>query len=1287
MIKTSFLRLCIYILMTGWLLMFSVPMSRAASQDNNVEWGINDVRHDTRDLTYRNPFGAVPTGTAITIRMRVRSFDLTSMNLYVWNAHGGDLTLPMSWQYNVDCPDTPGPDLSCDIWAATIPASATTSPRILYYKFQLVDGTDSDWYVDDHAHNSYDHEDRFENGTGIMVDENDSTVINNSFNITVYNASAYATHLDSWASNAVIYQIMPDRFRNGDPTNDQWVYNDVYGNPVTLHATWHEAPEDARVTNQWSRDFFGGDLQGVMDELDYLEWLGVTAIYFNPIFNSPSNHGYDTTDYLNINPRYGNNALFQQFATEAESRGIKIILDGVFNHTGSDSRYFDRYSRWDANGNPSLGNDGSGACEAASSSFASFYQFLGAPFTGPCYGGRRYESWWGYDTLPNLVDWVASNSVRDYVFDVNNDGTNGVTSGMAVIQYWYSLGADGWRFDVADEIPHSFWSQFRTQVKNNDNLNGPLYSEVWFEAQPWLFGDQLDSTMNYRYRKAVLGFLIDSTWTDNDNNGDQTMYYLPPSSFDYVLNSIREDYPAPAWYAMMNLMGSHDTNRALFVLREKSSDLTTALKKMQMMAALQFTYPGAPTVYYGDEVGLGARDYGGYANWGAGKTVTGIIQDDPYNRHPMVWSYDNYSFDSSDGALPSGLPNTDLQHYYRTLALARRNYEVLRTGDLWTITIRDDLQTYGYVRFDTVTGQCAIAFFNRDLNNTRNITNNSDFPLPAVCTGTFYDILPDNGVNNATGWTVSGSSITVTGVLPLTSVLLVKPMDNPNTTPVVSVFPPMGIAFTAGDNSIATSASTPVTVTLNTLQDMPISAGESVSFTLVSGGGSLSATSATTNSSGEATVNYNAPSMPTTALIRASIVSHDGKSYDTLFTVHVGLDNGADTSGLDNLVANIGPERVGNLSPIGITMTKYGNSQVAMSVSAFTENPYDGPPASSLRSSVVQATLASATGVSAVDLVVKYTHGASENSYNLWWWNGTYWQTVADTIRDTTADTIRFRVTNSTTPNLSNLVGGAVFFVNVAPQFQLNFASNQIGLNATTVLNITIDNSDLSGLSNVGFTLNLPSGLVVATPPNASNPCAGGTFSPIGGGSSITLSGGTIAPDSICTLSVSVTGTVGGVKTTSTTLNAIFDGQPINVASNTVTVYVAFKPFMNEQELLYHLQTNAVPSGWTYILADFITPDKLRIVAVINGETGIIELTVSSVSGGTMMRWSVSNITNTSGGATSSQYADVARHHILNALAQAINTYAHGIVGTTNYDLLSYQLFSDGVELELVEVP
>jgi glycosidase len=1002
--------------------------------DNNVRWF--EVLHDTRNRTaipvsgkekYRDPFGAVQTGSTITLRIRTAHDDVEAVSVKVYNTAIGDQVIAGNKLIESD------PDY--DWYEFTITPAMTATARELYYKFILIDGTDVDWYIDDYSHNSYDHEDRYENGTGMMVDDGEAPqYFGNSFRITVYDAN-FANSIAGWAPNAVIYQIMPDRFRNADPTNDNAApYSDVYGNPATLSSTWNTAPEDARVTNQWSRDFFGGDLKGIRDELDYLKSIGVTAIYLNPIFAAPSNHGYDTTDYYKVNPRYGTNAEFQQLAAEANARGIKIILDGVFNHTGSDSVYFDRYNRWDVNGNPVTGNDGSGACESASSPYAAFYTFV--PLAGgPCRGGTAtYDSWWGYDTLPLVIDGVPNNAWRDFVFDVNNDGTNGINSLPAIIQYWYQLGAGGWRFDVADEIPHDFWQQFRTQVKGNDGYLGPLYTEVWYEATPWLFGDQLDATMNYRFRKAVLGFLIDSTWTDNDNNGDQTMWKLSPSEFDYVLNSIREDYPPIAWYSMMNLMGSHDTNRPGFVLRERSVDAPTTIAKMKLMAAIQFTMPGAPTIYYGDEVGLGLRDYGGYANWGAGKTVSGIVQDDPYNRHTFPRTPvadDPYSqvpsafggFTSASGSLPSGLPNLSLQETYRRLGLARADYDVLRLGD-WVTLLADDVnEIYAYARLDadnTLSGaDCAISIINRS-TSTKSVTLNN---LPAQCANLSYtDLLSGN--------TVSATSSLSTSLSGLTARVFLPPQQNPNTLDSTATLPPHTLTLANSNLALATNGTGTLTATLTDLTGAPLPAGVTVNAQVLSGSGTLSATSVTTDSSGTVSVDYTAPATPEQAIIRLSIASPSGRTVEANAAIFVGY------SGTPNAASGATRLPIGTkLSEIGaVQAIKRGTGEPVVLLGSYTSDPT--PFGAVAVSPFVPVRLSSTSNVD--DLIVKlpYTDAPNEADFRAWWYNGSTWQQfVGSSDVNTTTDVYALRITATSEPSLSDVANGVIFMIAAPPTY------------------------------------------------------------------------------------------------------------------------------------------------------------------------------------------------------------------------------------------------------------
>jgi glycosidase len=982
----------------------SAPTS-GASPDGNVWW--NEAYHNTRASYYRTPFGAVPTGAAIDIRLRAAVNDLSNATLVVYNAEGGTI-------WNVQ--NTPAStDSNYAYYRFTIPAQATT--RMLYYKFRLQDGSDCDWYVDDYAHNSYDHEDRYENGTGMMVpglagnpcSDTAAGYGDNSFNIMVYDASAYTNHLDAWAQNAIIYQIMPDRFRSGDAANhDDWPY-DVYGVANIYHNQWNEPVCDPRSTdggdgaaecqqNAWSADFFGGDLQGVMDQLDYLQSIGITALYLNPIFAAPSNHGYDTSDYLHINPRYGNNALFATLNTQAEARGIKIILDGVFNHTGSDSVYFDRYNHWNASGAAASGNDGSGGCENQASPYNGLYTFNAGsgPCTGRTDGNQQYNSWWGYDTLPLLNENAA---VQNLVFDWGNDNI----PANHVIQYWNSQGADGWRFDVADEVSHTFWQNFRTRVKNDDNLNGPLYSEVWYEASPWLYGDQLDATMNYRFRKTVLGFLIDSTWTDNDSNGDQTMVALSASEFDYALNSIREDYPTPAWYAMMNLVDSHDTNRALFVLRERSADLTASLAKMKLLAALQFTLPGAPTIYYGDEVGLGARDYAGYGTWGAGLDVSGTIQDDPYNRASYPW---NEEAGVITGTLPVGLPNAALRDAYRTLGLARNNYDVLRTGDLVTLHIHDANRTYAYARTDANGApDCAITLINR--NTSQQVITLANV-LPAACQDdTYYDVL-----HGGTAYIASGDDLATVTLAALDAALLVPQFGTPAT------LPPVDVTVTTSAVRIPAGGQVVVSATVRTLGGQTAPAGLAVNFVALSGSGRVITATATTNAQGIATSIYTTTrGIYDASVLQASLTSSDGKVRKGQAAVYSGYRQIVSS----NLVVatGIGPQRV-DLAPVYLLKRGLGEPVVALAV--FAGNPVSNNPSSDIRSNFVDIHLSSATDVDALHIAIDCSSDCATGA-SLWWWDDstTVWRAISGATFS--ASQASFVVTSASTPNLSQLNG------------------------------------------------------------------------------------------------------------------------------------------------------------------------------------------------------------------------------------------------------------------------
>ena len=370
--------------------MGEVATASAAGNDNNVEW--NGVGHNTRDVFYRTSYGAIPTGQAITLKLRTFRFDITSSTMRVWNSTlNVEQLYPMTWTSN---------DATYDYWQATIPAQ--TTPTVLWYHFRVIDGTDDDYYGDDGSRDG---------AWGQMVDLESQV---NDYNITVYDP-AYTT--PQWMKDAIIYQIFPDRYYNGSTANDPLTTDKVYGDSALKHTNWNDLPENPGK----GRDFFGGDLAGVTAKLDVLQDLGVNVIYFNPIFGAPSNHLYDTTNYTTIDPYFGNLADFQTLITQANAHGIKVVLDGVFNHTSvahpyfqdviskcSASAYWSWYSVsscpirwyddlnknhvWDA-GEPQINWD--------------------TPVQG-ILGSPDYSSWWGFATIPTLN---GTADVKNYIYN------------------------------------------------------------------------------------------------------------------------------------------------------------------------------------------------------------------------------------------------------------------------------------------------------------------------------------------------------------------------------------------------------------------------------------------------------------------------------------------------------------------------------------------------------------------------------------------------------------------------------------------------------------------------------------------------------------------------------------------------------------------------------------------------------------------------------------------------------------------------------------------------------
>ncbi len=600
-----------------------------------------DLLHDSRSDLYRAPGGAVPAGTPVVLRLRAGAGDLTAVEVRLYDAISQTQVIV---SMAVAARDGVGGAHGYDYWETTL--RTTQVPALLYYRFIVHDGSTTRYVEDDAA---------LDGGAGtVLADSTDA-----SWELLTYDPPF---ETPDWTHGAVVYQIFPDRFANGDPSNDpspseqpgegaqRYRYGDVYGNPI-LAKQWGELPEGycrayqgaaAPCTEQpLGRDFFGGDLAGITEHLADLADLGVTAIYLNPIFAAPSNHRYDTSDYFTIDPDLGTQADFDTMVATAHGLGMKVILDGVFNHTSSDSPYFDRASRFAE----------VGACESVDSPYHEWYTFKAGP-PAKCYDGQTYEDWFGFDTLPVL------NEVPDV--DQLIYGQDGV------VRHWLAAGIDGWRLDVANELSHGFLRAIRKAAKD-ESPDSVVIGELWDDAAPWLVGNEVDSSMNYRFRRAVIGLVNGDT-----NDPDGAISGLAPSQFASTIESIAEDYPPQAFASMLNLVDSHDTARILWTLtpgadnpeaKEDPAALVKGKELLQLVSAIQLTFPGMADIYYGDEVGL-----------------TG--HDDPDDRRTYPW----------------GSEDTALRDWYAALAKLRGAHEALKMGDLRFLLADDDAGTLAFGR-------------------------------------------------------------------------------------------------------------------------------------------------------------------------------------------------------------------------------------------------------------------------------------------------------------------------------------------------------------------------------------------------------------------------------------------------------------------------------------------------------------------------------------------------------------------------------------------------------------
>lgn len=485
-----------------------------------------------------------------------------------------------------------------------------------------------------------------------------------------------------WIKGGLYYQIFPDRFYNsGKPKenvpSDRVIRNDWGGTP------FYKPDEHGHV---WNNDYFCGDLAGITQKLDYIKELGVTCIYLNPVFEAHENHRYNTADYKKIDPLLGTNDDFRELCEKASQRGIRIILDGVFNHTGADSVYFNKKSRY---------ND-IGAYNSKQSPYYPWYSFIEYPDV--------YESWWGIDTLPD-------------VREDNKDFSDFICGDKGVLKYWLSMGASGFRLDVADELPDVFLDKLNRCVKQENDQN-LIIGEVWEDAsnkesygvrRRYLLGEQLDSVMNYPFKDAIISYMA---------GGKASVFR------DWIM-TILENYPKQSIDCLMNFLSTHDIERALTVFGGESSHgkdkdwqsekyLTheqyehgkTVFKNAMI---LQFFLPGVPCIYYGDEAGLqGYRD--------------------PFNRRCYPWGHEDQ----------------DMLTYVKHISKARQSLKDYMTGAFRFVECEDNY--VAFLRYNSDERSALIVILNKGDWNVSldvNVASDGEMKLKSIVEGQ-----AENGVFN-----------------------------------------------------------------------------------------------------------------------------------------------------------------------------------------------------------------------------------------------------------------------------------------------------------------------------------------------------------------------------------------------------------------------------------------------------------------------------------------------------------------------------------------------------------
>lgn len=555
------------------------------------------MNFNSRKIECKSPYGAVKCGEKLSLHFPIASW-VSVDKMYVF-IRLGDVSTPVEMRFEKS-------ENGFSVYTVDYVFDAA---GIYYYRFEMRN-RDGVWYYG-----------RGENGESVCGENLPE------WQLTVYK-STYKT--PDFAKGNIIYHIFVDRFNRADGVKTKRKYR--------LHESFSESPEVVSADGKYyADDFFGGNFNGIREKLDYLEELGVGIIYLSPIFKAYSNHRYDTGDYLKVDELLGTEDDFKRLLDAAHEKGMKVILDGVFNHSGADSLYFNKFGTYDS----------LGAYQSKSSPYYDWYYFKKFP--------DEYACWWGCDNVPDLNK--SNKDYRALVF-----GKNGV------VEKWQKLGADGWRLDVVDELPIDFVNLLIKKIKSV-NKDALVIGEVWEDAstkvsygelRPYLLGDQLDGTMNYPFMNAIIAYVRD---------GDEKF-------FKDTVQSILENYPKETVYCLMNSLGTHDTVRIINALSDvrahgwskthklgyklPDSEYEKAKKKLYLASVLQFTLPGIPSIFYGDEAGLQGFD-------------------DPINRRPYPW----------------GSEDKEILAHYRKLGRIRRENRAVFSGGF---NMRDENGLVAYER-------------------------------------------------------------------------------------------------------------------------------------------------------------------------------------------------------------------------------------------------------------------------------------------------------------------------------------------------------------------------------------------------------------------------------------------------------------------------------------------------------------------------------------------------------------------------------------------------------------